>query len=101
MRKKITDQFLSSNLFYGFNRKIFLTKLIDLFANRKVFRNEIILKEGDNASSLFLIIKGEFDIFTRRSLIDLDNIITRENRSRCKFKETQEQEKIDSKNSFR
>ena len=55
------------------------------------------MKEGDPSEEIYIIMKGEFDIYTKRSLLDIDNIISTINKLKSKkFEESEEKEKIES-----
>jgi hypothetical protein len=98
IRKKVIDQFLSNKLFYGFNKNMFSSKLLHLFVKKKVYKNELVIKEGEKPREIFLIMKGEIEIFTKRSLTELDILVSRQRGSKLnKLQEPKELEKIESK----
>lgn len=97
IRKRVIDQFLSNKLFYGFNKNIFSSKLLHLFVKRKVYRNDLIIKEGEKPRDIYLIMKGEFEIYTKKSLSDLDKIISKHRANKFTiYQDPKELEKIES-----
>jgi len=65
---------------------------------KKVYKNELIIKEGEKPKEIFLVMKGEIEIFTKRSLSELDTIVSRQRGSKFnKLQEPKELEKIESK----
>ena len=71
-KKEMVDFFLSTKIFYLFNRKIFEIKMFHLFVLKKINRNEKLYIQGDETKHIFIIKKGEFELTARNSLVEFN-----------------------------
>ena len=69
-KKDIVDFFLSTKIFYLFNRKIFENKIYHLFVLKKISKNEKLYLQGHEIKNIYIIKKGDFEITKTNSLIE-------------------------------
>jgi CRP-like cAMP-binding protein len=74
-RKNKLQFLFTTKLLENMNKVIFQKKFINYFSPRPVSRNTKIIEEGEKPSSIFIIKEGEFEIYTKKSAYQLNNII--------------------------
>jgi hypothetical protein len=101
--RKSVDFFLSSKLFYGFNRMLFEIKLYHLFVHKKIERYERVIIEGEEPKYLYLIKKGEFEVTGRMNLLEFSDYVYYFGKVKMnnKFEDHIEKEKIESKDHYK
>lgn len=97
--KKAVDFFLSSKLFYGFNRMLFEIKMYHLFVHKNIDRFDRIINEGEEPRYIYIIKKGEFEVTGRLNLLEFGQYVYYFGKVKMnnKFEDLMEKEKIESK----
>jgi CRP-like cAMP-binding protein len=74
-RKNKLHFLATTKLLENMNKVIFQKKFINYFSPRTITRNTKIIEEGEKPSHIYIIKEGEFEIYTKKSTFQLNNII--------------------------
>ena len=72
-KKQGLEFFLSTRIFFRFNREIFENKISHLFVIKKINRNEKLYIQGEDINQIFFVKKGDFELTARNSLMEFNN----------------------------
>ena len=75
LRNIIIQFFLNGPIFKGVNQPIFEGKYYNWFIKKKYKNRTILFKQGEKRKKIFFIKKGELELNTKMSFIDLNKII--------------------------
>jgi CRP-like cAMP-binding protein len=74
-RKSKVHFLATTKLLENMNKVVFQKKFINYFSPRTVTRNTKIIEEGEQPSHIYIIKEGEFEIHTKKSTFQLNQII--------------------------
>lgn len=75
MKKGNINLLMSTKIFYGWNKNMFVRHIYEFFSHHKVDRNHVLLQENEENSFVYFLKEGEFEFKTKRSLVEINNIV--------------------------
>jgi CRP-like cAMP-binding protein len=75
MKKGNINLLMTTKIFYGWNKNLFIRHIYEFFSYHKVSRNHVLLQENEENSFVYFLKEGEFEFKTKRSLVEINNIV--------------------------